>query len=121
MDCSIQERVNSFENGSNCMNSLTRCLLPLPLLPLLLCAQPEAAYQVATVKTVMLPMRNGIKLATDIYFPARGGTPAEGKFPVVLERTPYNKDVGSTAAAHLVPHGYIVIFQDVRGRYTSLL
>src|SRR6476469_5326356 len=107
MDCSIQERVNSFENGSNCMNSLTRHPLPLLLLPLLLCAQPEAAYQVAAVKTVMVPMRDGIKLATDIYFPAQGGAPVEGKFPVVLERTPYNKDAGSTAASHLVPHGYI--------------
>lgn len=101
------------------MNSLTRHLLPLLLLPLLLCAQPETAYQVATVKTVMVPMRDGIKLATDIYFPAPGGAPNDGKFPVVLERTPYNKAAGSSAAAHVVPHGYIVIFQDVRGRYKS--
>jgi uncharacterized protein len=96
------------------------------LLPLLLCAclpaiyaQPEAGYQIAATKNVMVPMRDGVKLATDIYFPARGGAQAEGKFPVVLERTPYNKSAGSVAAAHLVPHGYIVIFQDVRGRYKS--
>src|SRR5882757_9716456 len=108
------------------MNSPTRHPLPLLLLPLLFFAdlprsnaQPEAAYQVATKKTVMVPMRDGIKLATDIYFPARDGAPVEGKFPAVLERTPYNKDAGSTAASHLVRHGYIVIFQDVRGRYKS--
>jgi putative CocE/NonD family hydrolase len=96
------------------------------LWPLFLCAylpatyaQSGAAYQITAQKNVMVPMRDGVKLATDIYFPAQGGGPVEGKFPVVLERTPYNKTAGSTAAAHLVPHGYIVIFQDVRGRYKS--
>ncbi len=82
-------------------------------------AQPETVYQIASIKDVMVPMRDGVKLATDIYFPAQGDVRAEGKFPVVLERTPYDKSAGSVAAAHLVPHGYIVIFQDVRGRYKS--
>ena len=82
-------------------------------------AQPKTSYQIASIKDVMVPMRDGVKLATDIYFPARGDARAEGKFPVVLERTPYNKSAGSVAAAHLVPYGYIVIFQDVRGRYKS--
>jgi hypothetical protein len=93
------------------MNSLTRHLLSLLLFPVLLRAQPEAAYQVAAAKTVMVPMRDGIKLATDIYFPTRTGAAPEGRFPVILERTPYNKAGGSVAADHLVPHGYIVIFQ----------
>ena len=82
-------------------------------------AQPKTSYQIASIKDVMVPMRDGVKLATDIYFPARGDVHAEGKFSVVLERTPYNKSAGSVAAAHLVPYGYIVIFQDVRGRYKS--
>jgi len=64
-------------------------------------------------------MRDGIKLATDIYRPARKGSAVEGKFPVILERTPYNKDDLSAAASHFVPHGYIVVAQDVRGRYKS--
>lgn len=98
---------------------IARNLVCLSLLPLVLYAQPETLYQVTATKNVMVPMRDGVKLATDIYFPARDGARAEGKFPVVLERTPYNKAAGSTAAAHLVPHGYIVIFQDVRGRYKS--
>src|SRR4051812_36763419 len=101
------------------MHRSSRHLIPLLLLPFLLCAQPQAPYQVAAVKTVMVPMRDGIKLATDMYFPARDGAAVDGKFPVVLERTPYNKDAGAIAAAYLVPHGYIVIFQDVRGRYKS--
>ena len=36
--------------------------------------------------TVMVPMRDGIRLATDIYRPARGGKPIDGAFPVLLER-----------------------------------
>jgi len=43
--------------------------------------------QVALCETVMVPMRDGTKLATDILLPSSGG-PA---FPVVLVRTVYNK------------------------------
>jgi hypothetical protein len=45
-------------------------------------------------KDVMIPMRNGVKLACNIYRPARNGKLVEGKFPVILERTPYSKDAG---------------------------
>ena len=58
-------------------------------------------------------MRDGVVLRADIFRPK-----ADGKFPVLLERTPYNKqgeDIGWRAA----PRGYVVIVQDVRGRYTS--
>jgi predicted acyl esterase len=41
----------------------------------------------------MVPMRDGVRLATDIYFPAKDGVRLEGKFPAILERTPYNFDV----------------------------
>ncbi len=68
----------------------------------------------------MIPMRDGVRLAADIYRPARDGAPVEGKFPVLLERTPYNKEtVGGSAADFFVAHGYVVIYQDVRGRYES--
>ena len=60
-------------------------------------------------------MRDGVILRADIYRPK-----ADGQFPVLLQRTPYNKSgaaafgyQGSCAA------GYVVIVQDVRGRYTS--
>ncbi len=76
-------------------------------------------YQVSATKDVMIPARDGIKLATDIYRPARDGSPVEGKFPTLLERTPYNKDSGANAAKYYVPRGYVVVFQDVRGRYKS--
>jgi len=57
----------------------------------------------------MVAMRDGVRLATDIYRPARHGSTVDGKFPVILERTPYNKDSLSGAANHYVPHGYLVI------------
>jgi uncharacterized protein len=82
-------------------------------------AQNESPYEVVAMKNEMVAMRDGVKLATDIYRPARNGSAVAGKFPVILERTPYNKNSLSTAASHFVPHGYIVIAQDVRGRYKS--
>jgi putative CocE/NonD family hydrolase len=65
----------------------------------------------------MVPMRDGVRLATDIHRPARNGVAVEGKFPVVLERTPYNKEDGGTP--YLTTRGYIVVLQDVRGRFRS--
>jgi putative CocE/NonD family hydrolase len=76
-------------------------------------------YQVSATKDVMIPARDGIKLATDVYRPARDGSPVDGKFPTLLERTPYNKNSGANAANYYVPRGYVVVFQDVRGRYKS--
>src|SRR5215469_8990189 len=58
-------------------------------------------------------MRDGIVLRADIYRPK-----ADGKFPVLLERTPYNKAM-ETLGVRGAEQGYVVIIQDVRGRYTS--
>jgi putative CocE/NonD family hydrolase len=85
---------------------------------LLLSAQTDERYDVVTTKNVMVPMRDGVHLATDVYRPSRNGSPVEGKFPALLERTPYNKDHMSSAN-YFVPRGYVVVFQDVRGRYKS--
>src|SRR5579864_7809699 len=96
-----------------------RALLGLPALvglPLLLSAQ---TYEIYTSKNVMITARDGIQLATDVYRPARNGSPAERKFPTLLERTPYNKDGGAGTANYFVPRGYVVVVQDVRGRYKS--
>jgi hypothetical protein len=91
-------------------------------------------YEVAIEADVMVAMRDGVRLATDIYRPARHGKPAEGRFPVILERTPYGKklvsrseiDRGQLAAqrrpdvaAWFVRHGYVVAYQDCRGRFGS--
>ncbi len=92
------------------------------------------AYEVAVERDVMIPVRDGVRLATDIYRPARAGVAVDAKFPVILERTPYGKaqasrsevDRGETKprprpelAEWFVRHGYIVIYQDCRGRYQS--
>ena len=65
-----------------------------------------------------VPMRDGVMLACDIRMPS-----AEGPFPAVLLRTPYNKDVqpGSRleSLAHFVDHGYAMVTMDVRGKYES--
>ena len=78
-------------------------------------------YDVIWESNVMVPMRDGVMLATDIYFPATGERKAEGKFPVVLERTPYNKAVLSNVARskYFARRGYVCAIQDVRGRCKS--
>lgn len=66
---------------------------------------------------VKVPMRDGINLSADIYFPKSG----EGPFPVILARTPYdNMTEESIEASKFYPqHGYIFVAQDVRGKNDS--
>jgi uncharacterized protein len=83
------------------------------------------------LRNVMVAMRDGVRLATDVYLPA--GTQVQA-FPVLLERTPYGKTVDSpfehsaadqtlksraAVAQFFVDHGYAVVYQDCRGRYDS--
>jgi len=73
------------------------------------------AYQVVFEPGVTATMRDGTVLRADIYRPA-----ADGKFPVLLQRTPYNKGGGgSRVGREGAARGFVVIIQDVRGRYTS--
>ncbi|HUN61261.1 MAG TPA: CocE/NonD family hydrolase [Candidatus Sulfotelmatobacter sp.] len=74
-------------------------------------------YPVKVQRNVEIKMRDGVILRGDIFRPA-----VDGKFPVLLQRTPYRKtpwgydiDFAQRAASH----GYVVFLQDVRGRYTS--
>lgn len=66
-------------------------------------------------KNVMVAMRDGVKLATDMYLPA-GNTE---KLPVILARLPYNKDSAKNFGAYFATHGYAFVAQDTRGRYAS--
>jgi putative CocE/NonD family hydrolase len=66
---------------------------------------------------VAVPMRDGVALATDLYFPAREGVKQSGRFPVILSRTPYGKARGE--APLYTSRGYVYIVQDTRGRYAS--
>jgi len=88
--------------------------------PRAVCAQ-ESRYEIAGRKNVMVPMRDGVKLATDVYLPAKDAAPVEGRFPVILSRTPYGKTSGMSGCdpKYYVPLGYVVVRQDTRGRGAS--
>jgi uncharacterized protein len=64
--------------------------------------------------SIRVRMRDGVSLVADIYRPDK-----PGKFPVLLERTPYNRKDESGMAFDLAAHDYVVILQDTRGRYDS--
>jgi len=72
------------------------------------------AANAPTKETVLLPMRDGIKLATDVYRP--GG---DGAFPVILARTPYNKNIAVGLGKEANARGYALVAQDCRGRFAS--
>jgi putative CocE/NonD family hydrolase len=82
-------------------------------------SQTDVRYGIGETKDVMVAMRDGVKLAADIYHPTQNGQLVDGKFPVILLRTPYNKEDSAQIANSFVPHGYVVVLQDVRGRYKS--
>jgi putative CocE/NonD family hydrolase len=84
---------------------------------MLVLAQRAPAPIPAGVKVetnVLVPMRDGVRLAADIYRPDR-----EGKFPVLLSRTPYNKDGQRALAAYFAQNGYAAVVMDSRGLYAS--
>src|ERR687894_219423 len=70
-------------------------------------------------KNVGAEMRDGTVLRADVYRPA-----AEGRYPVLVQRTPYNKEMWPLTAVTLDPvraaaAGFVVVIQDVRGRWAS--
>lgn len=81
-------------------------------------------FEVIVRKDVMVPMRDGVKLATDLYMPAKNGKPAPGRFPVVLTRTPYDKSETAWTPLNVIgpyyaSRGYVFVAQDTRGRFAS--
>ena len=67
-------------------------------------------YEIVVERGIDVRMRDGVVLRADIYRPR-----AEGKFPVILERTPYNKlDYGVNFGLRAAARGYIFINQDCR-------
>jgi putative CocE/NonD family hydrolase len=87
------------------------------LVTLLVFGTAPALGQSFKCQEVMVPMRDGVKLATDVYMPVNQG---RGPFPVVMERTPYSKgSCSSGAAQYFAKRGYVAIVQDERGRFNS--
>jgi len=98
------------------------------------CAPFALPDDVHVTRDVMVTLRDGVRLATDIYRPAKGGEPLQTPRPVLLERTPYDKlgvNHGDRTrddphprskpelAVQFVRGGYVVALQDCRGRYAS--
>lgn len=77
-------------------------------------ARPAENYEVIVERNVAAKMRDGVTLRADIYRPK-----ADGKFPVLLVRTPYDKTSETNFGLKGVARGYVVIAQDVRGRFAS--
>ena len=76
------------------------------------------SYEIQLERDVSATMRDGVLLRGDVYRPK-----GDGKFPVLMQRTPYNKANynanGAPFAIRAATQGYVVILQDVRGRYRS--
>src|ERR1700719_455144 len=77
-------------------------------------ARAADSYEVTVERGVPVKMRDGVTLRADIYRPK-----AEGKFPLLLTRTPYDKNRTVDFCLKAAARGYVVIAQDVRGRYAS--
>ncbi len=73
-----------------------------------------ADHKVAEFHNEMVPMRDGVRLAIDVFRPE-----TDGRFPVVLNSTPYNKAGQAARARWLAARGYAVVNADVRGRHKS--
>ena len=74
----------------------------------------EAYARPPLMKTEKIAMRDGVRLATDIYLP-RG----EGPFPVILGRTPYSRVKRGKEGEGFVRDGCVFVIQDMRGRFDS--
>ena len=91
--------------------------------------KPNAAERPRLLENVMVVVRDGVRLATDVYLPE-----GEGPFPAILERTPYGKRLPSRSelrpgdskpmsradvARVFTVAGFALVYQDCRGRYAS--
>jgi len=94
------------------------CLLAFALLPACTFSQNAgivvAPPQIVIEKGVAMKTRDGVTLRADIYRPS-----ADGSYPVLLTRTPYDKTTMAPIGQKGAARGFIVVIQDVRGRYTS--
>ena len=78
---------------------------------------PPPANDIKIDNLVPIRMRDGVILYADVYRPAK-----QGKYPVLVSRTPYSTE--RAPAAYAAPvffarRGYVFVFQDVRGRHES--
>ena len=118
-------------------SAVRRLIVLLTLLALIATALPVAAhpghgdakgwkarpatFDVLRVQDVRITMSDGVRLAADIYFPAKDGKRVGGRLPAILTQTPYNKNSGALAfhSEYLVSRGYVQVIADVRGTGSS--
>jgi hypothetical protein len=74
----------------------------------------QPVYEIVVDSNVAVPMRDGLALATDIYRPREAG-----RYPVVLVRTPYKKEMQELQGRFFARRGYVYAAQDCRGRFAS--
>ncbi len=98
------------QHGAYVRSGFESLLVPEETDPTL--SAPE--FDVILDSDVVVPMRDGLGLMTDIYRPD-----APGEFPVVLVRTPYKKELNGLQARFYARRGYVFAVQDCRGRFSS--
>jgi len=79
---------------------------------------PSPVHEVELRESQWVPMRDGVRLSTDLYFP-KG---AAGRLPIIMIRTPYDKRTHRrpiSPARMFAGQGYVVAVQDVRGKFES--
>lgn len=74
----------------------------------------QPTFKVISRFDVQVPMRDGVRLSANVFRPD-----AAGKFPTLLWRTPYGKNGDVDEAKWYAQRGYVVVMQDVRGKYDS--
>jgi putative CocE/NonD family hydrolase len=92
------------------LSGLVAAVMPL----LSISALSQAVTDFTAEFNVAMKTRDGVTLYADVYRPA-----GEGPFPALLQRTPYNKDRAAQFGHAATLRGFMVVVQDVRGRYTS--
>jgi uncharacterized protein len=74
----------------------------------------QPTFKVKEETNLRVAMRDGVKLATDVFRPEK-----EGKCPAILVRTPYKKEFNRLTGMYYARRGYVVAIQDCRGRFSS--
>jgi uncharacterized protein len=77
-------------------------------------SRADETYAVVIQRGIAIKMRDGVTLRADVYRPK-----ADGKFPVILTRTPYDKTGSQGICMRAAASGYVCVAQDVRGRFSS--
>ena len=91
--------------------------LSIPFAETAAAKKPKVAAGPGNAQLFMAPMRDGVKLATDVDIPAE----AKERMPAILLRSPYTRQLGGALGMFrgFVGSKYVIVSQDARGRYDS--